>query len=352
MIRPRYPHAPRLDLVEQIHGRPVRDPYRWLEDGRSEQTRAWLTAQGELFERHAAAWPGRDRLAARIRELLGAGYVSPPFWRADRQFFTRRTAVAEHAVLHAADPGGDERVLLDPMELDPSGATTLDSWQPDKEGRLLAYQLSVGGDEESVLRVMDAANGEAVEGPIDRCRYSPIAWLPGGKAFYYVRRLPADAVPPGEDQYHRRVYLHELGTPTEQDALIFGAGMDKTNYYDVSVSRDGRWLTVAASRGTAPRNDLWLADLSAAEPELRPVHRDVDAYTWLHVGRDGRAYLPTDRDAPRGRLCVADPADPRPETWRDLIPEDPEAVLTGFAILDGPELDRPVVLAARSRHAI
>ncbi len=98
------------------------------------------------------------------------------------------------------------------MAIDPSGTTTLDAWQPDHEGRLLAYQLSEGGREESVVRVMEIATGEDVDGPIDRCRYTEIAWLPGGKAFYYARRLAPGQVPAGEEQYHRRVYLHQVGT--------------------------------------------------------------------------------------------------------------------------------------------
>ncbi len=241
------------------------------------------------------------------------------------------------------------------MAIDPSGTTTLDSWQPDKEGRLLAYQLSEGGDEESVLRVMDVSNGQVVDGPIDRCRYSPVAWLPGGKAFYYVRRMPPDAVPPGEDQYHRRVYLHQLGTSPEQDVMIFGAGREKTNYYGVSVSWDGRWLMVAASRGTAPRNDLWLADLNTSDPaapEFVTVQEGLDAQTSAHVGRDGRLYMFTDYRAPRGRLAIADPAGPGPDSWRDLIGEDPVAVLSDYAILDGDELSEPVLLAGWTRHAI
>lgn len=355
MTRTRYPHARRLDLTEEIHGRPVSDPYRWLEDPEREETRAWLAGQAELFSANAATWPGRDRLAARIRELLGAGYVSPPIWRADRQFFTRRSAAQEHAVLHVVDPGLRERVLVDPMEIDPSGSTTLDSWQPDKEGRLLAYQLSERGDEESVLRVMDVASGHIVDGPIDRARYSPIAWLAGGKAFYYVRRLPAHVVPPGEAQYHRRVYLHHVGTSLDEDVLIFGAGMEKTNYYGVAVSQDGRWLAVSASRGTAPRNDLWLADLVAsppAAPDFTVVQEGLDAQTSVRAGRDGRLYVFTDHGAPRGRLAVTDPASPGPDYWHDLIGEDPDAVLSGYAILDGGGLTRPVLLARWTRHAM
>ena len=149
----------------------------------------------------------------------------------------------------ADGPEVSVEVLVDPMAIDPSGLTTLDAWQPDKEGRLLAYQLSEGGDEESLLRVIDVTTGALVDGPIDRCRYSNVAWLPGGKAFYYTRRLPPSAVPDGESQYHRRVYLHQVGTPADEDVLIFGTGRDKTDYYYVSVSRDGRWLVIASIAG-------------------------------------------------------------------------------------------------------
>jgi prolyl oligopeptidase len=334
-----YPPAHREDITEELHGQLVRDPYRWLEDASSGQTRSWLAAQDALLAGYLEGLGDRQSLAERITELLGAGSVDPPVWRGDRQFYTRREATQEHAVLLVATPSGGERVLVDPMAVDGTGTTTLDAWQPDREGGLLAYQLSQGGDEESLLRIMDVASGEDVDGPIDRCRYTGVAWLPGGTAFYYTRRLAPEAVPDGEQQYHRRVYLHQVGSPARDDVMIFGEGLEKTNYYSVSVSRDGRWLIVGAAAGTAPRNDLWIADLTAtpaSAPDLRAVQVGVDAQTAARVGRDGRLYVWTDRDAPRGRLAVADPADPGYGTWRDLVPEDPEAVLTGFAILDGP----------------
>jgi prolyl oligopeptidase len=355
MVTAAYPPARREDIAEQIHGHLVRDPYRWLEDADSEETRSWLAAQDALVAGYLEGLGDREGLATRITELLGAGSVGAPVWRGDRQFYTRREAGQEHAVLYTATPSGGERTLIDPTVLDESGTTTLDAWQPDLDGRLLAYQLSQGGDEESLLRVMDAATGEDVDGPIDRCRYTGVAWLPGGKAFYYTRRLPPEAVPDDERQYHRRVYLHQVGSPAQDDVMIFGDGLEKTNYYSVSVSRDGRWLIIGAAAGTAPRNDLWIADLaatSASAPELRVVQQGVDAQTAAQVGRDGRLYVWTDRDAPRGRLAVTDPAEPGYRNWRDLVPEDPEAVLADFAILDGQELGRPVLLASWTRHAI
>lgn len=345
-----YPTAPRTDHADVLHGIAVPDPYRTLEDESDPVTVAWSDAQAELFAEHQAGWDARPALQARLTELLGAGSIGRPSWRGERAFFTRRTAEQEHAVVLTIDPDGTERTLIDPMAIDPSGTTTIDSWQPSKSGDLLAYQLSAGGTEESELRVLDVATGETVDGPIDRMRYSPVAWLPDGKALYYVRRLPPDAVPAGEEQYHRRVYLHRIGTDPDSDVEIFGAGLDKTNYYGLSVSRDGRWLIVTAAQGTSPRNDLWLANIEAsnpAAPELVAVHVGVDARAYPHVGRDGRLYIWTDLDAPRGRLAVADPADPT--VWRDLLPEDTEAVLEDYAILD--DLAKPLLVAAWTRHA-
>ncbi len=348
-----YPPARRMDLVEHMNGHEVADPYRWLEDPGSPETGAWLAAQDKLLLEHTADLPLRQALATRLGELTAAGYAGAPAWRGGRCLFLRREPGQEHAALITSAPGEPERVLIDPMALDPAGTTTLDSWMPDNEGRLLAYQVSSGGDEESVLQVMEIATGTLVEGPIGRCRYSPVAWLPGGKAYYYVRRLPPETVPAGEAQYHRRVYLHRVGTPAEDDVLIFGEGRDKTDYFGVSLSWDGRWLAITASQGTAPRTDVWLADLAASAPEqpvLRAVQAGVDARTGIHVGRDGRLYVFTDAGAPRGRLAVADPARPGPDGWRDLIAEDAEAVLTDYAILE--QARPPVLAAAWTRHAI
>jgi prolyl oligopeptidase len=351
-FRADYPPARRLDLVEDLFGYRVADPYRWLEDADAPETRQWLAGEEELWAAYRAELPGREKFAARVRELMQVGYVGVPAWRGTSRFYLQRDPGQEHGVYYVAD-GADVRSLIDPIAIDPSGRTTLDAAQPDKEGRLLAYQLSAGGDEEALLRVMDVASGETVDGPIDRVRYSGVAWLPGGKAFYYTRRLPPEAVPEGETQYHRRVYLHVVGTEAESDAMVFGEGRDKTTYYGVSVSRDGRWLVISASIGTAPREDVWLADLSASDlatPVLVPVTVGLDAQTSVRPGRDGRLYVFTDLDAPRGRICVADPASPGPEGWRDLIPEDPSAVLRGYAILD--DLPRPVLVVSRTRHAV
>lgn len=350
-----YPPAARQDITEVIHGHEVADPYRWLEDRVDPATEAWLAQEWQFFSDQRAGWQSIDHWTARLTALLGSGVIGPPLWRGDRYFQMRREPGQEHAVLRVVEADGSERVLIDPIALDQSGLTTLDSWQPTKEGDRIAYQISVGGTEESQVHVLDVDTGEHLEGPIDRARYSPIGWLLGGQAYYYVRRLPPEQVPKGEEQFHRRVWLHKVGDDPTDDVLIFGADMLATEYFGAAVSRDGRWLSISASEGTAPRNDLWVADLHASgpeHPEFVPIQVGVDCQSGLHFGRDSRVYAFTDRDAQRGRICVTTTDQLEFAAWRDLVGQDSEAVLDGFAILDGEELVEPIMLVSWTRHAI
>lgn len=350
-----YPPASRQDLADELHGRLVPDPYRWLEDPRAGATQAWLAAQDALCAEYLARLPAVDALAGRIADLDSGGMLGAPVWRGNRYFFLKRGPRQEHPALWTGTPAaGQQEVLLDPAALDPGSTTTLDRWEPDQEGRLLAYQLSAHGSEESELWVMDVQTATVVDGPISRCRYSDVAWLPGEQAFYYARGPAADAAPGGEQHHHWRVYLHEVGAPPATDKLVFGDCMPETSRYSVSVSGDGRWLIIGATTGTSHRNDIWLADLAASppeRPEFRSLQAGLDARTHVRTARDGRLYLLTDWDAPRGRLMVADPAVPEPRSWRELLPQDPAAILTGFAILDGPGVGKPVLAASWQRHA-
>ncbi|WP_084960345.1 prolyl oligopeptidase family serine peptidase [Thermoactinospora rubra] len=314
------PHAPRLPVVTTLHGHDVPDPYRWLEDPAAPETLAWLAAQEDLWRAHARTLPWRDRFRRRLAELGAVGAVTPPVWRGGRRFWLRRTAGQEHPVLHL-----DEDVLLDPMRLDPTGLTTLDEWQPDHDGRLLAYQVSRRGDERAELYVMDVAGGTRVDGPVHGCRYSPVAWLPGGRAFCYVR-------------FREGVFLHRVGEP--DDELLFASHPGAS--YGLGAGPGGEWLTVSAAPGPSAPNELWL--LHPSTGELRAVQEAGVARSAAAVGHDGRLYVLTDRDAPRGRLCVADLGDPR--TWHDLVPEDPGSVARAFTVLE----DR--LLVSRVRHAV
>jgi prolyl oligopeptidase len=347
---PGYPEAPRLDVADHRHGRCVPDPYRWLEDAADPRTGRWSAAQAEIYAAERARWRDRERWHARLTTLVAADRVLTPKARGDRMFVRRLGAGEDHPTLFVLEDGA-ERPLLDPLALDPGGRTVVEAWEPSIEGDLVAYQLSRDGAEDSELWVLDVVTGAVVDGPIDRLRRTSVGWLPGGNAFYYVRRLP------GEERYHRRVYLHRVGTDPAGDALVFGDGRDRTRFYSVAVTPDGRWLTVVTTTGAAPDTDVYLADLSAGpatRPAFTPVQEGAGARTRPHLvagtGPHDTIWLRTDRDAPRGRLVACSPADPR--AWREVVGERPDAVLTDLAVLGGEALGRPVGLVTWTRHAV
>ena len=336
-----------MDLTEEIHGRLVADPYRWLEDAGDPRSRAWCAAQDDLFARWQARWragPRDGRLRSRLTELADAGSVSVPQWRGERRFFTRRGPGQEHEVLVTAGPDGDERVLIDPGALDPSGDTRLGAWFPSAEGLRLACLMSERGGEPAVLRVLDVATGEIVDGPVDRARHTEVAWLPGGEAFYYVR----------DDAGRRRVYLHRVGASADRDVAVFGDELPQGGY-PIPVVCDGGLRLWVLVEWSSVRTDAYLADLSDGRiesPRPRPFQVGVDAMFRPAFGPGGQVYLLTDRDAENRRLCVTGPDRAGYEHWRTVLAQDPGAVLKEVAIMAGPGLDRPLLLALRARHAL
>jgi prolyl oligopeptidase len=349
-----YPRAERLDLVDELHGHLVPDPYRWLEDADDPATQQWSAEQDALVEAARAEWPMLASFRAELSRLFSAGEVSSPVWRRARSFESRRPGGAELYLLLTTDPDGTERVLFDPIAIDPTGTTTLDQWHPSPDGNLVAYQLSHGGTEFSELFVLDAATGSIVDGPIDRVRYTNVAWLPSGEAFYYVRHLAEPPADGSDAALYRRVHLHHLGADPATDPVVFGAGSARGTYFSVSVSADGRYLSITGNLGTDHRNDAWLADLAGgdpATPDLQPIQVGVDARVFPYV-RAGVVYLQTDRDAPRGRICACLPDALAYDQWRELVAEDPVAVLDDFVILDGAEISRPLLVVARKRHSV
>ena len=313
----RYPEAPRLDLVEDLHGHRVADPYRWLEDADDPRTdrvvRGRRTRSPPRSLRGAPA--ARARSPTGSEQLVHAGAVGVPVWRGERAFSTRRDPGQEHAVLRVREPDGTERVLVDPIALDPDGTTTLDAWSPSWEGDLLAYQLSTGGDEESRLYVLDVATGE-----VARRADRPLPLLPrrlAARRRGVLLRPPAGARPGAG----RRGAVPPAGlaapgrAPTRRPtSLVFGEGSDPTTYYGVRHQprrplagrlRLGRHRPARRRLDRRPRRRRRArASSRSASTRRPPPGWPATAGCWLL----------SDRDAPRWRLAVADPADPA--TWR------------------------------------
>lgn len=350
-----YPAACRLPVEDELHGQRVPDPYRWLEDDEDAACGRWLAEQERLFAAHVPLWPSRPYFRSLLGELqeLGATLApvaTPPVCRGTLRFFLRRDAGAELPVLVVADatqPGGEhERVLVDALAIDPAGLSLLTAWRPSWTGRLLACQLTHRGSESPELRVLDVASGQVVDGPLRPGRPTPVAWLPDDSGFYYTTHSAGSA--------SRSVRLHRLGSDPDSDPVVFDTAHP---HLSVAISPDGRWLTISSAPGAQSGNDLRLADLSDTTannpeaPELRLIHQGAQERTsaLLKYGPRGLLYAVTDAEAPRGRICSVNPADPHRTSWTTLITPEPDALLTSCTAFTDPASHKLRLLVGTTR---
>ena len=318
-------------MLEVRHGVEVRDPYRWLEDGDAEEVRRWSEAQGRHTRAALDAIPFTAAIRERLRVLFSIGLVSAPAIRGDRYFHQRRTGDQEQPVLYLRQGReGEDRVLLDPARFAEDRTSALDWYYPSDDGRLLAYGVSEGGSEKSVLRILDVDTGRDLADVIPFTRACSLEWRPDGSGFFYTRYPEPGSVPPGEENYRRRVYEHVLGRDWREDPLVFGADRPPEDWANVHLSPGGRWLAVSVSRGWT-RTDVYLRDLASPDSPFVTVIEGLDAVFGVDV-RNDRLYLQTNLDAPRSRLVAADLEHPGRETWRDVLPEGPD-VLEGTALI-------------------
>jgi prolyl oligopeptidase len=317
--------------VDVRHGVFVRDPYRWLEEGEAEEVRLWSETQGRHTREVLDAIPFASAIRERLRVLFSIGLVSAPVVRGESYFHQRRTGDQEQPVLyvrHGKD--GADRILLDPAALAEDRTSALDWYHPSHDGRLVAYGVSEGGSEKSVLHVREVETGNDLRDVIPWTRACSLEWRPDGSGFFYTRYPEPGSVPAGEENYHRRVYEHVLGRDWREDPLVFGGDRPPEDWPSVHLSPDGRWLAVSVSRGWT-RTDVYLRDLSSSAAGFQTVIEGVDAICGVEA-RNDRLYLQTNLDAPRSRLVAADLDHPGRESWRDVLPEGPD-VLEGAALV-------------------
>jgi prolyl oligopeptidase len=330
----------RDDVVEDHFGHAIVDPYRWLEDGQSEEVRRWTEEQNALTRRVLDRVPGREQLHARLAELLSIGSIGAPIARKSspnrlRYFHTRREGQQNQPILYVRDGLlGKDEVLVDPNALSVEGTTALDWWFPSEDGRLVAYGLSENGDEQSTLYVRDVEKHSDLHDKIDRTRYASVAWLPDGKSFYYTRFPAKGTVPEGEEGYHRAVFLHRLGDDPARDPHVFGHGRPMTDSPSVDLSPDGRWLLVSVHAGWT-KTELFLKDLRGKKTsEFLPLTGGADAVFDATLHNDA-IYVRTNDGAPRYRLYAVDPARPLRVNWKEILPEHATDVLDHTSVVGG-----------------
>ncbi|PNY80802.1 prolyl oligopeptidase family serine peptidase [Deinococcus koreensis] len=328
-----YPDSPRgdhVDVYQDAQGQEVRvpDPYRWLEDPDSPETRAWVAAQNAVTEGVLAGLPARAAYRARLQQLWNFPREGTPWKRGGRAFRHFNPGLLNQPLLQVADdPHGPWRTLLDPNTLSDDGTVALMAASLSRDGEVLAYGTQSGGSDWVTWRVRDVSSGADRADRLEWSKFGGATWQPDGSGFYYCAYdAPGDSDALTGVNRAQRLMFHRLGTPQAHDTLVL-ARPDQPDWgFAAEVTHDASWLVVQVWRGTEPRNLLWVRPLGSAGAFSELVADFRAAYAL--VGNDGPLlYLRTDEQAPRGRLIAWD-LDAPDGAPRELIPEAPDTLET------------------------
>ncbi|HUF66352.1 MAG TPA: prolyl oligopeptidase family serine peptidase [Gemmatimonadaceae bacterium] len=335
-----YPETRKSDQIEIHHGVSVADPYRWLEDTDSPETRQWIAAQNAVTNSYLASIPEREAIRTRLTELWNYPRHGVPVREGNRYFYTENTGLQNQSVLYVQEGlQAPPRVLLDPNTLSADGTESLVDWVPSRDGRTLAYAISSGGSDWREVRVRDVASRRDLADTVRWVKFSSISWAGDNRGFFYSRYEPDSGNALTRVVRNHKLYYHRLGTPQSQDELIFEQPDEPDWLVIGDVSHDGQYLVMHIYQGTEPSNRVYLIDLGNPRrpilnnPLVRLLDRPDAEYTV--VGNVGPVFIVrTDRDAPRKRIVGIDLNIPRETAWTPLIPQGPEAIESA-RLIDG-----------------
>nr|WP_277608733.1 prolyl oligopeptidase family serine peptidase [Microbulbifer elongatus] len=321
-----YPQTRKDEVVDTYFGTEVADPYRWLEDDRSEETEAWVKAQNEVTFGYLDQIPYRDTLKQRLEALWNYEKVGSPFTEGDYTYFYRNDGLQNQYVVWRKKGDGEAEVFLDPNTFSEDGTTSLATLKFSKDGSIAAYAVSEGGSDWRKIYIIDAESKKVLEEPLVDVKFSGISWK-GNEGFYYSSYDKPEGSELSAKTDQHKLYFHKLGQPQAKDTLIFGGSdEEKRRYVSGYVTEDDRFLVISGATSTSG-NDLFIQDLSKADAPLVPVLADFDSDTYVLDNQGSKLFLVTNRDAPNKKIVTVDAANPAPEHWQDFIPET-ENVLT------------------------
>jgi prolyl oligopeptidase len=321
-----YPVTRKGDLVETLHGKAVPDPYRWLEDDNSAETKAWVEAQNKVTFGYLEKIPARAKLKERLTKLWNYERYGTPSKEGGRYVFSKNDGLQNQSVLYTMRSlEKAPTVLLDPNKLSADGTVALASLSLSEDGNLMAYGISAAGSDWNEIKVREVDSGNELTDHIKWVKSSGASWTKDGKGFFYSRYdepKSADALK-GVNYFHK-LYHHKIGTPQAEDVLIYERPDQKEWGFSSAVTDDGRYLTIHVWQGTDTRNRFFYKDLQQADAKVVELLNDFDAdYSFIdNVGTT--FYFRTDLDAPRGRVIAIDLGTPQRANWVEVIPQTAE----------------------------
>ena len=326
--RPVYPVTRKTNTVDDYHGVKLADPYRWLEDDHSPETKTWVEAQNKVTFGYLEKIPERAAIKARLTKLWNYERYGVPFKQGGRYFYSKNDGLQNQSVLYTMTSlDAPPALLLDPNQLSTDGTVALKSYDITDDGNLMAYALSAAGSDWEEIRVRDVQTAQDRPDLVKWVKFSSASWTRDGQGFFYSRYdEPTEETKLTQANFFHKLYYHRLGTPQADDKLVYHRPDHKDWNFDGSVTDDGHYLIVTASQGTDPKNRVLYQDLQKPDSPVVELLMDFDAdYTF--IDNDGPVFwFKTDLNAPRHRVIAIDVTKPERTNWKEIIPEAQETL--------------------------
>ncbi|GGZ59520.1 prolyl oligopeptidase family serine peptidase [Paraglaciecola chathamensis] len=315
-----YPNTRKDDVTDSYFGTQVADPYRWLEDDMSSETKQWVKAENAVTQAYLAQVPSRDKLKERLKVLLDYEKVGAPFKEGKYTYFFKNDGLQNQAVLYRQLDDGEAHVFLDPNTFSEDGTTSLASIEFSKDGSLVTYLISEGGSDWRKAITIDVETMQNVSETLTDLKFSDISWL-GNEGFYYSSYDKPEGSELSAKTDQHKLYFHSLKDKQSEDTLVFGGTQaQKNRYVSGHVTEDNRYLLISAAVSTSG-NKLYLKDLNEPDSELVTILDNTDSDTQLLDNDGSTLLLVTNLAAPNKRVVSVDASQPQPENWQDFIPE-------------------------------
>ncbi|HZD96395.1 MAG TPA: prolyl oligopeptidase family serine peptidase, partial [Candidatus Sulfotelmatobacter sp.] len=312
------------EVKEMLYGTEIVDPYRWLEDQNSPETRAWIDAQNAYTDSLISKFPGREALRQQVGALIKIDTMNTPTVSSNRYFFTRRTADQDQASLFMRKGLiGKDELLVDPLPLSPNHTVTVSLSWGTTDGKLIAYSVRQGGADEVVPHLYDVDEHKELSDAFPKARYSGFSVLDDKSGVYFTRLTPEGP----------RVFFHKIGADTASDIEIFGKGYGPEKIISSRLSDDSRYLDIIVSHGAAAdHTEVYVKDVVHNGPVVTVV-KDFPAIFLGQIAGD-RMYVRTNWKAPRWRIMEVDLKNPAMDKWREVVPQG-DGVLEGMSLVGG-----------------
>ena len=318
-----YPETKQVDSVDAYFDTEVRDPYRWLEDDRSDETGEWVKAQNELTFGYFEDIPYRNALKQRLTEVWNYEKIGAPFKRGGYTYFAKNDGLQNQSVYYRYENDenpDDAEIFLDPNTFSEDGTTSMAGMSFTEDGELLAYSISEGGSDWRKIIVLEAETKTQKGDTLVDVKFSGVSWKANDGFFYSSYDKPKGSELSAKTDQHK-LYYHQLGTPQREDELIYGGtDAEKHRYVSGRVTEDNRYLVVSASKSTSG-NRLMIKDLTQPNSEFIDVIDTYDNDVYIIENEGSKLFLVTDKDAPNKKIVTVDASAPQTENWEDFIPE-------------------------------